>query len=253
MKTTAILNLKGGVAKTTTAINLAAVLAKYSGKRVLLIDADSQCNLTEFCGIDPEKTAASLVDVLRCGKTANPDFVIQKSSIDGVDIIPAADELMGLDVTAMKYGTGKPEAIREFLGLVRDRYDFCLIDCPPAFNASGLAALVAADNVLIPIKLDAFSLRGMGNLMAQIKNMRQINDRLEVAGLLPTMFYKSERTEQARKVLRENAFRVFPSIRQSRKVDEMTYQQKPLCVCSPQSAAAVDYRRFAVMFTEVAK
>lgn len=253
MKTTAILNLKGGVAKTTTAINLAAVLAKYSGKRVLLIDADSQCNLTEFCGIDQEKTAASLVDVLRCGKTANPDFVIQRSSIGGVDIIPAADELMGLDVTAMKYGAGKPEAIREFLGLVQDRYDCCLIDCPPAFNASGLAALVAADNVLIPIKLDAFSLRGMGNLMAQIKNMRRINDRLEVAGLLPTMFYKSARTETARKVLQDNAFRVFPAIRQSRKVDEMTYQQKPLCVCSPQSAAAVDYRRFAEMFLEVVK
>ena len=253
MKTTAILNLKGGVAKTTTAINLAAVLAKYSGNRVLLVDADSQCNLTEFCGIDPEKTAASLVDVIQCGKSANPDFVIQRSSIGGVDIIPAADGLMGLDITAMKYGAGNPKAIREFLGLVRDRYDYCLIDCPPAFNASGLAALVAADNVLIPIKLDAFSLRGMGNLMAQIKNMRRINDRLEVAGLLPTMFYKSARTETARKVLQDNAFRVFPAIRQSRKVDEMTYQQKPLCVCSPQSAAAVDYRKFAAMFLEVAK
>lgn len=253
MKTTAILNLKGGVAKTTTAINLAAVLAKYSGKRVLLIDADSQCNLTEFCGIDPEKTAASLVDVLQCGKNANPDFVIQRSNIDGVDILPATDALMGLDITAMKYGAGKPEAIREFLGLVKDRYDFCLIDCPPAFNASGLTALVAADNVLIPIKLDAFSLRGMGNLMAQIKNMRRINDRLEIAGLLPTMFYKSARTETARKVLQDNAFRVFPAIRQSRKVDEMTYQQKPLCVCSPQSAAAVDYRKFAAMFLEATK
>lgn len=253
MKTTAILNLKGGVAKTTTAINLAAVLAKYSGKRVLLVDADSQCNLTEFCGVDPEKAAVSLVDVLRCGKTANPDFVIQKSSIDGVDIIPAADELMGLDITAMKYGTGKPEAIREFLGLVRDRYDYCLIDCPPAFSASGFAALVAADDVLIPIKLDAFSLRGMGNLMQQVENMRRLNSRLEVVGLLPTMFYKSERTEEARKVLAKSPYRVFPAIRQSRRVDEMTYRQEPLCVCSPTSAAAVDYRRFAAMFLEVAK
>ena len=253
MKTTAILNLKGGVAKTTTAINLAAVLARYMGKRVLLIDADSQCNLTEFCGIDPEKTAASLADVLRCGKSANPDFVIQKSSIDGVDIIPAADELMGLDITAMKYGAGKPESIREFLGLVRNRYDFCLIDCPPAFSASGFAALVAADDVLIPIKMDAFSLRGMGNLMQQVENMRRLNSRLEVVGLLPTMFYKSDRTEEARKVLAKSPYRVFPAIRQSRRVDEMTYRQEPLCVCSPTSAAAVDYRRFANKYLEAEK
>ena len=244
MKTTAILNLKGGVAKTTTAINLAAVLAKYSGKRVLLVDADTQCNLTEFCGVDPEKTAASLVDVIQCGKTANPDFVIQKSSIDGVDIIPASDELMGLDVTAMKYGAGKPEAIREFLQLVRDRYDFCLIDCPPAFNASGLAALVAADNVLIPIKLDAFSLRGMGNLMRQISNMRKINPRLKLSGVLPTMWYRDAQMQDAEKMLADAGLTVFPHIRRSDKVDRMTWQQRPLLATSPNSAAGVDYRRF---------
>lgn len=253
MKVTAILNLKGGVAKTTTAINLAAVLARFYQKRVLLIDADSQCNTTEFCGIDPGRVVVSLVDVMRTSKNCSPDFVIQKTNIPGVDIIPAADELMGMDITALKYGTGKPEAIRDFLGLVRDKYDFCLIDCPPAFNASGFAALVAADDVLIPIKLDAFSLRGMGNLMQQVENMRRLNSRLEVAGLLPTMFYKSERTVEARMVLAKSPYRVFPAIRQSRRVDEMTYRQEPLCVCSPTSAAAVDYRRFAEKYLEVEK
>lgn len=253
MKVTAILNLKGGVAKTTTAINLAAVLARFYGKRVLLIDADSQCNTTEFCGIDPGRVVVSLVDVLRQSKSANPEFVICKTNIPGVDLIPAADELMGFDITALKYGTGKPEAIREFLGLVRDRYDFCLIDCPPAFSASGFAALVAAHDVLIPIKLDAFSLRGMGNLMQQVENMRRLNSRLEVVGLLPTMFYKSERTDEARKVLANSPYRVFPAIRQSRRVDEMTYRQEPLCVCSPTSAAAVDYRRFSEKYLEVEK
>lgn len=253
MKTTAILNLKGGVAKTTTAINLAAVLARFYQKRVLLIDADSQCNTTEFCGIDPGRVVVSLVDVMRTGKSCNPDFVIQKTTIPGVDIIPAADELMVMDITTLKYGTGNPEAIREFLGLVRDKYDFCLIDCPPAFNASGFAALVAADDVLIPIKLDAFSLRGMGNLMQQVENMQRINQDLDVAGLLPTMFYKSDRTEEAQMVLSKSPYRVFPAIRQSRRVDEMTYRQEPLCVCSPTSAAAVDYRRFSEKYLEVEK
>lgn len=253
MKTTAILNLKGGVAKTTTAINLAAVLQKYSGKRVLLIDADSQCNLTEFCGINPDGLCASLVDVMQAPATAAPNWVIQKSSIDGVDILPATDDLMGLDISAIRGGKVNGEAIRIFLDRVKEKYDFCFIDCPPAFNASGFAALVAADNVLIPIKLDAFSLRGMGNLMKQVRNMQAINPGLEVAGLLPTMFYKSERTKEAMRVLTESRFRIFPTIRQSRKVDEMTYQQKPLCICSPQSAAAVDYRRFTAMFLEVAK
>lgn len=251
MKTTAILNLKGGVAKTTTAINMAAVLQKYHGKRVLLVDADSQCNLTEFCGILPDGLCASLVDVMQTPAMAAPEWVIQKSSIDGVDILPATDDLMGLDISAIRGGTVNAEAIRIFLDRVQESYDFCLIDCPPAFNASGFAALVAADNVLIPIKLDAFSLRGMGNLMKQVNNMRKINPGLEVAGLLPTMYYKSDRTKEAQRVLAISDFRIFPAIRQSRKVDEMTYDQRPLCICSPTSAAAVDYRRFVERFLEV--
>ena len=127
-------------------------------------------------------------------------------------------------------------------------YDYVLIDCPPAFNAACAAALLAADDVIIPIKLDAFSLRGMANLMRQIQNMRQINPRLRLAGLLPTMIYKSDKIADALEVLRASKLFVFPGIRKTNKVDDMTFAQRPLIESSPKSAACVDYRRFVKIY-----
>ena len=155
IRTTAILNLKGGVAKTTTAINMAAILAKNYGKRVLLIDADSQCNTTEFFGgeIIPDRSLAFLLrDSQFCDDI---DFfgrrTIQSTGIENLDLIPADDTLMDMDLSAASSGTVDINVLRALVEAVREDYDYILFDCPPAFNAAAAAALVAADDVIIPI------------------------------------------------------------------------------------------------------
>ena len=251
IRTTAILNLKGGVAKTTTAINMAAILAKNYGKKVLLIDADSQCNVTEFFG--GEDTGESMASILRGSKHYdNPEIyavlAIQPTGIENLDLIPGDETLMDMDLSAASQGTVDVNVLRALVEGVREQYDYVLIDCPPAFNAASAAALVAADDVVIPIKLDAFSLRGMVNLMRQIRNMRKINPRLKVAGLLPTMWYKDELIQGAEDQLRAAGLPVFHHIRRSDKVDCMTFRQDPLLISSPNSAAGVDYRKFVAEY-----
>lgn len=251
IRTTAIVNLKGGVAKSTTVINMAAILAKKYGKRVLVVDADAQCNTTEFLGADPAK--GNLAFVLRASalddyKPAYAAWNIQSTRYDRVDILAGDDSLMDLDLSKVEQQTVNANVLRHLVQEVRDMYDYAFIDCPPAFNAASAAALIAADDVIIPIKLDAFSLRGMVNLMRQIMNMRRINPRLNIAGILPTMWYKDPDIEAAEKQLRDAGLHVFHHIRRSDKVDKMTFRQEPLLVSSPKSGAGRDYRKFVEEF-----
>lgn len=251
IRTTAIVNLKGGVAKSTSAINMAAILAKEHGKKILIVDADSQCNTSEFFGADPLE--GNLAQVLRgSGLYEDPGKFaasrIQKTNFPGIDILSGDDALMDLDLSKVEQGTVNSNILRYLVNEVADQYDYAFIDCPPAFNAASAAALIAADDVIIPIKLDAFSLRGMSNLMRQIKNMRRINPRLVLAGVLPTMWYKDEKITEAEAQLKKAGLRVFHHIRRSDKVDRMTFQQEPLLVSSPNSAAGVDYRKFVKEF-----
>lgn len=255
MRTIAVVNLKGGVAKTATVINVAAVLARDYRQSVLVIDADSQCNTTEFFGGDPAQ--GNLAELLRMKEEPYLSLdeaamaTIQDSNFEGIDLICGDDSLMDLDLSKVEDDkvnvTVLRDLRRELLALgdeTEDCYDWVLIDCPPAFNAASAAALLMADEVLIPIKLDAFSLRGMTNLLRQISNMRKINPKLRVMGLLPTMWYRSPRTEEAERILRESGLTLFDHIRRTDKVDEMTYAQEPLLVTSPNCAAGVDYRKF---------
>lgn len=250
MRTIAVMNLKGGVGKTTTVVNVAAILAKDYKQRVLVVDADSQANLTEFFGADDGDPG--LADLLREAELGTTDVVenyVHKSNFEGVDLIPGGDSLMDLDLTKVAMGTVQTSVLRDVRAYLEENgtYDWCLIDCPPAFNAAAAAALVAADEVIIPIKLDAFSLRGMANLLQQVKTMQHINPKLRLLGCLPTMWYPSERNLEAERELRSSGLPVFPPVRRTDKVDEMTYAQEPLLVSSPRSAAGVDYRKFVRM------
>lgn len=161
MRTTAILNLKGGVAKTVTTVNMAAILARDYKARVLLIDADCQCNCTEFFGGTSDK--GTLADILRL-PDSYPDPVtfcadcIRGTTVDGVNLIPGDDSLMDLDLSKVELGRVRMNVLRQFVEAAKgldDKgiYDYILIDCPPAFNAASAAALVAADDIIIPIKL----------------------------------------------------------------------------------------------------
>ena len=240
MRTTAVLNLKGGVAKTTTVVNMAAILARKHGKRVLVVDADSQANTTEFFGGVPD-AADTLSDMLRGNCKSS---VIFHSNFDGVDLLAADESLMDLDLSKVEGKQVDVACLKTKLRQLRNDYDYVFIDCPPAFNAASAAALLAADDVLIPMKLDAFSLRGMANLMRQIRNMQSINRGLKLAGLLPTMSYKSENIADAIRQLQASKLHVFTPIRRTGKVDDMTFEQAPLIVTSPKSAACQDYKRF---------
>ena len=246
MKVTAIMNLKGGTAKTVTAINMAAILWKGHSRRTLLVDADSQCNLTEFMTgeLPPQerKTKGGLYDTLR-GKSP----ALRPTAIPGADILPATDELMALDIS--QNGSGADlKALAELRTEISSMYDDMLIDCPPAFSASSVAALLAADQVIIPMKLDAFGMRGMANLLCQISNMKSINPKLKVAGILPTMYYASPKMEEAEQQLRDCGLPVYHHIRRSTMVDDMTFAQKPLIFTSPKSGACRDYRAFVEEF-----
>lgn len=242
MRVIAVLNQKGGVAKTTTVINVAHILATEHRKRVLVVDADSQGNLTEFFGADPQQ--GNLANILLRNETAY--FNAQTTAWPGLEILPASDRLMELDLSKIQNGTVKVERLKKTLSDLEGavRFDFVLIDCPPAFTASCAAALIAATEVMIPIKLDAFSMRGMANLMAQIQNMKKLNPALHVGGCLETMWSGSQADAWSNDLLRKSGLPIYETrIRASKQVGAMTFAGKPLRESSPNCAASVDYRR----------
>ncbi len=193
-----IANQKGGVGKTTTAINLSASLAVFE-KRTLLVDCDPQANATSGMGLDKNALRRTLYQGLLGDSAAQA--LVQDSAIPALKLIASNVELIGFEVEMMA-AAGRETLLRELLAPLRPAFDYIILDCPPSLSLLTLNALTAADALIIPLQCEFYALEGLGQLLQTVKRIkRALNPALEVGGILLTMF--DRRTNLAHQVAAE--------------------------------------------------
>lgn len=248
MKTIAVLNLKGGTAKTVTAATMARCLSAEHGKQVILIDADQQGNLSQYFGVTDTSRCNSTWTLLTTGTSCWPNFVTPVSP--NLSLIPSGMELARADLPGSGAKVTEIEELRT--ALAEDAVDFLIIDLPPSLGLASQAALLAADEVIIPIRLDVFSTAGMAELTRQVDSMRSVNPRLRVAGILGTQYQRTAEEREIHRLLSlESGLPVFRTlIRMSPPVPRSIAARESILTYSPYCGAAKDYRAFVLEYLE---
>ena len=245
MKTVSILNVKGGVAKTTSSLAIAEVLSEDYGYKVLLVDADQQGNATHTLLPDVDNHYGT-AELLLAKDLIPASEVIQPTEY-GIDVIGGTFRLMEADKLVM-LDTTRPQQFRLRRQLrqsdISEKYDFCIIDCPPNLNVAAVNALAASDEVLVPIRADRYGFDGMEYVVSAINEMCEYNSSLHLAGCFLTV--TDPRTNVAQysaELLKKTGIPALrTAIRACTKVGESTFVGKPLLRYAPNCTAAQDYR-----------
>jgi len=240
-KVIAIANQKGGVGKTTTAVNLSACLA-FKGKKVMIIDVDPQGNTTSGLGIDKQNIRKSIYEVIINGESI--EEVMMPTMVDNLSICPSNIQLVGAEVELVSV-ISRETRLKVALQDIRDKFDFIIIDCPPSLGLLTLNALTAADTILVPIQCEYYALEGLSQLMNTVRLVqRHLNPSLEVEGVVLTMFdartnLSIQVVEDVKKYFRNKVYRTI--IPRNVRLSEAPSFGLPIILYDPKSKGAECY------------
>lgn len=258
MKTVSILNLKGGCAKTFTAVNMAYELWRRE-QRVLLLDNDKQGNLSKSFGMyDAENTAPAAE--LISGSWKHAGELIRPTAYRGIDIITSNLSLSGAVWRLAHEGiqTDRYQKLLEKNGESYDSYDYCIIDNPPDIGLNVINALAASDEVIVPVKIDGYAVKGLDIIAGQIEDVKNYNPSLIFKGILITIYQNTDGEKAGAEWLQKEwvpkgnkSPSILGTIRYSGKVSETSFLDKPVYEYSPLCGAAQDYKKFVTAYTGI--
>lgn len=240
----ALTNQKGGVGKSTTAINMSACLAEM-GENIVLIDVDPQANTTSGLGVNKYKVDKSIYDAI-IGKTNIKELVLN-TSVEGLSLIPSNINLAGAEIELVNMMM-REHRLRKVIEPIRNNYDFIIIDCPPALGILTINALVAADEVIVPIQCEYYALEGLGQLIKTIELVKNnLNKNLEISGFVMTMYdsrtkLASQVVEEVKRYFGEKVYKTI--IPRNVRVSEAPSYGLPVIFYDPNCKGSLAYKNF---------